>query len=96
MLKTCVSLFLCAALASSAGAQERRDCDSYARDYAAVIAPRTAASTLRNSVNGYPMPSGTTGPRTQTSQQSEWANMQPNQNAYRRGYEDCMMRNNLR
>lgn len=78
--------------ASSAQAQSRSECQIYARDYAAVVAPRTGSSTLRNMTNGYPTTPGMGAPRTQPGQNTEWSTMIPNQNAYQRAFDDCMAR----
>ena len=77
--------------ATSAMAQSRQaECERRARDYAAVVAPRTGASTLRNTANGFATNPQMGTPRSSTNAQSEWSMMQPNQNAYRSAYDDCM------
>jgi hypothetical protein len=92
MWKSCTLTVLliwpCGALA-----QGPSNCDAYAKDYAAMMAPRSGAPTLRNSANGLPTAPGTAVQRPQSAMPNEWANMLPNQNAYRRGYEDCMAKN---
>lgn len=75
-----------------AQAQSRSDCQVYARDYAAVVAPRTGASTLRSVTNGHPTEPGMGATRSQPGQSTEWSTMVPHQNAYQRAFEDCMAR----
>jgi len=67
-------------------------CDAYARDYATVVAPRSGASTLRNSANGYPNPPGIAAARPQPGPSAEWGAMKPHENAYRHAYAECMAR----
>lgn len=67
-------------------------CEAYARDYAAVVAPRSGASTLRNNTHGYPNPPGIAAPRQQPGPSAEWGGMKPNENAYRHAYAECMAR----
>lgn len=78
--------------ALSAQAQSDRDCHSYARDYAAMVAPRSGSPTVRNTTSGYPNQPGMGAPRTQTGQSPEWSTMVPHQNAYQRAFDECMAR----
>lgn len=78
--------------AGAAQAQSQRDCGIYARDYAAVVAPRSGASTIRNTTNGYPTPPNMGAARQQAAQATDWATMAPHQNTQRKAYDDCMAR----
>jgi hypothetical protein len=73
--------------ASPQGAQAQGSqisCEQYARDYSNMVAPRSGAPAF----NG-----GATGRRPQTGQSREsmeWAQMAPNQSAYRAAQERCL------
>lgn len=94
MLKLTALTLTIAMLSLGAQAQSDRDCQSYARDYAAMVAPRSGAPLVRNTTNGYPNQPGMGTARPQAGQSTEWSTMAPNQNAYQRAFDECLARKN--
>ena len=69
-------------------------CDQYARDYSNMVAPRSGGAAVSDPMYQYP---GSSVPNTHRPAQppqargnTEWRQMAPNKDAYRRAYDRCI------